>query len=248
MDFRLLNAVSDPNDKESLQISLELSLLSASDLRKQIAILRETIQPNGQLASFGLTVRFLGITKTTVSEHYCIYLGERAHRPGPPGHPRKLTRPMEEAITVKATECYETHVACIYSRLADFLFDVFGLILNNPLVRLTVERSPLIKAVLAHRMEQDRVACPFTDITTPSLDAQAKTGACILETGHPSWVEMLAFPSVLLDLDEDQTPYQFLLEASLESDERWTWPLQETLEQEFSGGTDDVVGQWHTWK
>jgi hypothetical protein len=85
--------------------------------------------------------------------------------------------------------------------------------------------------------------CHFTsDIMTPSLDAQAKTGVCILVTGHPSRVEMLALPSALLDLDEDQTLYQFLPEASLESDERRTWSPQESLEQEFAGSINDLVG------
>jgi hypothetical protein len=70
----------------------------------------------------------------------------------------------------------------------------------------------------------------------------------ISATLHPSRVEMLAFPSPLLDLDEGQTRYQFLPEPSLESDERWTWSLQETLEQEFPGDTYDLVRQWRPWK
>jgi hypothetical protein len=70
---------------------------------------------------------------------------------------------MEEAI-IKATECYETHIACVYSTLTDFFFDTFGLIVSNQLVLLTIKRRPSIKTVLAHLMEEDRVACPFAHI------------------------------------------------------------------------------------
>jgi hypothetical protein len=115
VNFGLLNAVPDSYSQESLQMSVELSVLSASDLRKQIAITRETVQPNGKLTSFGLTARFLGMTKATVSEHYYRYLGERTHGPRPRGRQRKFIRAMEEAIIVNATECYEMHVAYVYS-------------------------------------------------------------------------------------------------------------------------------------
>jgi hypothetical protein len=71
---------------------------------------------------------------------------------------------MEEAITVKATECYKTHVACLYSTLAGLVFDTFGFIVGNQLIRLTLQRRPSIKTVPAHPMEEDRVACPFADI------------------------------------------------------------------------------------
>jgi hypothetical protein len=91
MDFGLLDAVPDPDDKESLQMSLELSVLSASDLRKQIAIIRETVQPNGKFTSFRPTARFLGMTKASTWTHYYRYLSERSHSPRPPGRPRKLT-------------------------------------------------------------------------------------------------------------------------------------------------------------
>jgi hypothetical protein len=111
----------------------------------------------------GLPVAF-DMTKTTVSEGYYRYPGERAHGPRPPGSPRKLTRVMEEAFTIKATACYETHVARVYSTLADFVCDTFGFNVSNRLVHLTVKRSSSIKTVLAHPMEEDRVAWPFADI------------------------------------------------------------------------------------
>jgi hypothetical protein len=71
---------------------------------------------------------------------------------------------MEEAISVKATECYETHVVCVYSTLTDFLSDTFSFNVSNQLVQLTVKRSWSIKTVLAHPLEECRVVCPFADI------------------------------------------------------------------------------------
>jgi hypothetical protein len=59
MAFGLLGAVPDLDSKESLQMFLELLVLSASDLRKQIAIIRKTVHSNSKLTLFRLTARFL---------------------------------------------------------------------------------------------------------------------------------------------------------------------------------------------
>jgi hypothetical protein len=183
VDFGVLDAVSDPDDKESLQMSLDLSVLSASDLRKPIAIIRETVQPNGKLTSFGLTAHFLGRIKAAVSEQYYRYLGEQAHDPRPPGHSRKLAQAMEEAITVKATEYYETRVACVYFTFAGFVFDAFGLVLSNQPVRLTVKSHLSIKTVLTSLFVW-RLHCVFVMLTwMQSLQcrrgARVHCGCCI---------------------------------------------------------------------
>jgi hypothetical protein len=48
--------------------------------------------------------------------------------------------------------------------LTNYIFEAFKLTVSNQLIRLTVKQNSHIKAILAHRIEADRVACPEGDI------------------------------------------------------------------------------------
>jgi hypothetical protein len=52
---------------------------------------------------------------------------------------------MEEAISIKAAEAFESQVPRIYSALADYIFEAFNLTVNNQFIRLTVKRSSQVK-------------------------------------------------------------------------------------------------------
>jgi hypothetical protein len=71
---------------------------------------------------------------------------------------------MEEAISIKTAEAFESQVPCTYSALADYIFEAFNLTVSNQFIRLTVKRSSQVKTILSHPMEADRVACPESDI------------------------------------------------------------------------------------
>jgi hypothetical protein len=143
---------------------LEISSLSSPDLRKQIAIVRETLYPDGWPASFGMIARLLMMAKATVAEYYTRYVAERRDGPRPPGGPRRLTRAIEEAITVKVIASFESKMACIYWNLTDFVFESFGVTLNNQLVPLTVKRNEAVKVFSVYPMEDARVECPPSEI------------------------------------------------------------------------------------
>jgi hypothetical protein len=71
---------------------------------------------------------------------------------------------MDKAISIKAAEEFESQVPCTYSELADYIFEALNLTVSNQLIRLTIKRSSQVKAILAHPMEADRVACSEGDI------------------------------------------------------------------------------------
>jgi hypothetical protein len=113
----VLDGTEPSKYRESLKISLEIARISSPDPHKRIAIVRETLHPDGKTTSFGMTARVLGMAKTTVTEHYIRYLAERRYGLRPRGPPHRLTRAIEEAITVKAIESFEDKMACTYSFL-----------------------------------------------------------------------------------------------------------------------------------
>jgi hypothetical protein len=51
-----------------------------------------------------------------------------------------------------------------------------------------------------------------------------------------------------LDEGEDQTPYRFIPDSSIESDNRWTWAMQSVLEDEFAVGIDNLIDQRCPWR
>jgi hypothetical protein len=76
MALAILDGIEPSEYRESLETSLEISSLSSPDLRKQIAIVRETLYPDGWPASFGMITRLLMMTKATVAEYYTRYVAE----------------------------------------------------------------------------------------------------------------------------------------------------------------------------
>jgi hypothetical protein len=74
MTLAVLDGIELSEYREPLETSLEVATISSSDLRKQFAIIRETLYHDGKATSFGMIVRVLGVTKTTITEHYTRYL------------------------------------------------------------------------------------------------------------------------------------------------------------------------------
>jgi hypothetical protein len=83
MALVILDDIEPSKYRESLEASLEISSLSSPDLRKQIAIIRETLHPDGGPTSFGMIARLLVMAKATVAEHYTRYVAERPDVRGP---------------------------------------------------------------------------------------------------------------------------------------------------------------------
>jgi hypothetical protein len=54
MPFAILDGLEPSEYRESLETSLEISNRSCLDLRKPIAIIRETLHPDGRPTSFGM--------------------------------------------------------------------------------------------------------------------------------------------------------------------------------------------------
>jgi hypothetical protein len=65
MDLSTLDLMQELQYRESLEISNP----SSPDLRKQIAILRETRRLDGKPRSFGIISRILRMAQATVAEH-----------------------------------------------------------------------------------------------------------------------------------------------------------------------------------
>jgi hypothetical protein len=64
-----------------------------------------------------------------------------------------------------------------------------------------------------------------------------------LASVHDGEFSVIPFTTALNE-GEDQTPYRFIPDSSIELDNRWTCAIQSFLEDEFPAGTDDLVGQW----
>jgi hypothetical protein len=143
--------------REYIEISLVIASISSPDLRKQTAIIRQTLHPDGKPTSSGMIARVLGMAKPTTTEHSTRDLTERRYSVGPTGRRHRLTKTIEEAITVKAIESSENKVACTYSDLVEFVFEWFGATVSNQLARLTAKRNKRVTVLTAHPMEDARV-------------------------------------------------------------------------------------------
>jgi hypothetical protein len=117
--------------RKSLEASLEISSPSSSDLRKQIAILREIWHLDGKPTSFGILSRLLRMAKATIAEHYGRCLAECRHSPRPPGRLGKVTGTIEEAIAVNAIDIFNNETTCTDSDLTRFVFKTFGVSANS---------------------------------------------------------------------------------------------------------------------
>jgi hypothetical protein len=81
MNLTLLDSIRPSDSYESLEEALEISAIAAADFRKQIAIIHETLRPDGHPTSFGGISRLLGSVKATFASHYYRYLEEQKHGP-----------------------------------------------------------------------------------------------------------------------------------------------------------------------
>jgi hypothetical protein len=66
-----------------------------------------------------MITRVLEMAKVTIAEHYTRHLAERRDGLRPPGRPRRLTRNIKEAITVKTIESFKNKITCTYSDMSD---------------------------------------------------------------------------------------------------------------------------------
>jgi hypothetical protein len=65
---------------------------------------------------------------------------------------------------VKAIANFESKMACTYSNLAEFVFELLWVTVSNQLVRLTVKRNEAVKVLSVYPMEDARVECPPSEI------------------------------------------------------------------------------------
>jgi hypothetical protein len=160
MDLVILDGIHPLGYRETLETSLEISIISSPDLCKQITIIRETMYPDGRPTSFGILSRLLRMAKATIAEHSTCYPGERRYDLRLPCRPRELTRVREEAICVKAIETLNEEMTGTYSDLADFVFSAFRMTVSNRLIRVTIKRTKNVEALSVSPMEGVLVACP----------------------------------------------------------------------------------------
>jgi hypothetical protein len=76
MNLTLLDSIRPSDYHESLEEALEISAIAASGFRKQIAIISETLRPDGHPTSFCWISRLLSSVKATIASHYYRYLEE----------------------------------------------------------------------------------------------------------------------------------------------------------------------------
>jgi hypothetical protein len=87
----------------------------------------------------------------------------------------------------------------------------------------------------------------FTGEKQLSLPENSPTHPRCLAKVHDGEFPVIPFTTAL-DEDEGQTPYRSISDSSIESDNRWTGAIQSVLEDKFPAGTDNLFGQWCSWR